>query len=61
MKRRLTLEMLLNAKNYLPIGTVSLTHIGQELAPICRGQPVEGFWEYVKEQWKEFLPKAEIQ
>ena len=36
-----------------------LTKIGQELAPICGSQPVEGFYEYVKEQWKEHLPASE--
>ena len=45
--------------NQLQIGTVVLTKIGKELAPICGSKPVEGFYEYVKEQWKEYLPAAE--
>ncbi|MDE0011494.1 MAG: DUF2806 domain-containing protein [Candidatus Poribacteria bacterium] len=57
--RRLALGIPLNTNKRLAVGTVSLTHIGQELAPICGSQPVEGFWEYVKEQWKEYLPKVE--
>lgn len=56
--RRLALEIPLNTNNRLAVGTVSLTHIGQELAPICGSKPVEGFWEYVMEQWKEYLPKV---
>ena len=56
--RRLTLEMPNDADNSLPIGTVTLTRTGRELAPLCGSQPVGGFWEYVRDQWKEYLPKA---
>ena len=55
----LILEMPKDTDNQLQIGTVVLTKIGEELAPICGSQPVEGFYEYVKEQWKEYLPAAE--
>ncbi|MDE0012830.1 MAG: DUF2806 domain-containing protein [Candidatus Poribacteria bacterium] len=55
----LYLEMPQDANNELNIGKVLLTKIGQELAPICGSKPVEGFYEYVKEQWKEYLPAAE--
>lgn len=55
----LYLEMSADANNELKTGKVSLTKIGQELAPICGSRPVEGFYEYVKEQWKEYLPAAE--
>lgn len=48
-----------DANNRLKTGQVLLTKIGQELAPICGSKPVEGFYEYVKEQWKEYLPAAE--
>ena len=41
----------------LAIGAVFLTRIGQELAPICGSEPVEGFWEYVKDKWKRYLPE----
>ena len=53
------LEMPKDANNELGIGTTLLTKIGEELAPICGSQPVEGFYEYVKEHWKEYLPAAE--
>ena len=56
--RALLLEMPKDADNELDIGTVLLTRIGQELVPICGGRPVEGFWEYVKDQWKQYLPQS---
>ncbi len=43
-------------RNSVEVGKVHLTKIGQELAPICGSQPMDGFYEYVKEQWKEYLP-----
>ena len=43
--------------NDLATGVAFLTKIGQELAPICGSEPVEGFWEYVKDQWKRYLPE----
>ena len=53
--RSLTLEMRNNTNNDLDIGGVLLTRIGQELVPICRSKPVEGFWEYAKGLWGHFL------
>ena len=55
----LILEMPKDADNALDIGKTLLTKIGQELAPICGSKPVDGFYEYVKDQWKQYLPKAE--
>ena len=55
----LLLEMPGNANNTLKIGKILLTKIGQELAPICGSKPVDGFYEYVKDQWKQYLPKVE--
>lgn len=55
----LTLNFPNEADNELEIGKTLLTRIGQELAPICGSQPVEGFWEYVKDQWKQYLPEPE--
>lgn len=52
----LILEMPKDTDNQLELGTVMLTNVGQELAPICGSKPVEGFYEYVKEQWKQDLP-----
>lgn len=55
----LFLEMPKNNGNKLGVGKVLLSRTGQELAPICGSKPVDGFWEYVQEQWKEYLPKVE--
>ena len=57
--RPLTLEMPQDTDSGLPIGTVTLTHTGKELVPLCASKPVGGFWEYVENQWKEYLPKSE--
>ena len=56
----LTLEMPDETGNELKIGKVLLTKTGQELAPICGCNPVEGFWDYVRDQWKQYLPKSDI-
>ena len=45
----------------LNIGTVMLTKIGQELAPICGSKPVDGFMDYVMENWKNHLPKDDTE
>jgi len=37
--------------NQLEIGQVLLTRAGQQLAPVCAPNPVEGFFQYVKEKW----------
>ena len=42
------------------IGYALLTPIGQELFLICGSQPVDGFYEYVKEQLNIYLPAYEI-
>ena len=55
----LTLEMPDDTGNQLEIGKVLLTKIGQELVPICGSRPVEGFRDYVMDQWKQYLPKPE--
>ena len=55
----LSLEIPEDANNELKTGKVLLTKIGQELAPICGSKPVESFYEYVKEQWKQYLPTTE--
>ena len=59
--RKFTLEMPHDADNTLEIGKVRLTRIGQELESICGSKPVEGFWEYVKDKWKKYLPKSETE
>ena len=57
--RRLRLEMHRETDNHLIIGKILLTKIGQELAPISGSKAVAGFYEYVKDQWKQYLPKVE--
>jgi len=56
--RPLELEMPKDSDNTLQLGHVLLTQNGRQLAPICGSKPVEGFWEYVQEKWKQYLPKA---
>ena len=55
----LRLQMPEDAGNTLSIGKTFLTQIGQELAPICGSKPVDGFYDYVKDQWKQYLPNVE--
>ena len=57
--RPLNLEMSKDAGNSLKIGKTLLTRTGNELAPICRSKPIDGFLEYVKDQWKHYLPQSE--
>ena len=54
--RPLHIEMPKDSKADLNIGKISLTRIGEELALICGSKPVDGFYEYAKEQWKQYLP-----
>ena len=54
--RLLTLEMPNEADNTLQLGHVRLTKIGQELAPICGSRPVDGFWDYMMDKWKQYKP-----
>ena len=56
--RPLTLEMPKDVANDLHIGEMLLTLIGKELAVISGAKPVEGFWEYVQDKWKQYLPKS---
>ena len=55
--RPLGLVMKKNTNNTLEIGRALLTRTGKELFPICGSKPVEGFWEYVRDHWKQYLPK----
>lgn len=56
--RPLQLEMESEADNKLELGHVLLTQAGQELAPVCGSTPTEGFFEYVQEKWKKYIPKS---
>ena len=53
--RRLEMDFGSDTPKDLPIGRVILTSVGTELLSICDCRPVDGFWEYIKEQWKDFL------
>ena len=55
----LLLDISHEKDNNLQVGKVLLTKIGKELAPICGSKPVEGFYDYVKDQWKQYLPEVE--
>ena len=58
--RPLRLHLPKDTDNNLDVGKVLLTRIGQELAPICGSEPVEGFWEFARDKWKNYLPKPAI-
>lgn len=45
-----------DGENQLQLGTVLLTKIGQELAPICGSVAVDGFVDYLRIKWKDHLP-----
>ncbi len=45
--------------NKLATGKVLLTQVGHELASVCQAEGVDGFVDYVKEQWKKYLPEKE--
>ena len=45
-------EMPNDDDNSIDVGSVLLTKLGKELAPICGSQPVNGFKEYILEYWK---------
>ncbi len=58
-ERALRLWMPKESGNDLSVGKVLFTRIGKELAPICGSRPIDGFWEYVTTQWKDFAaPEA---
>lgn len=56
--RPLALELPDDADNEIKVGRVFLTRTGEELASICRSQPVDGFWEYVNDKWKQYLSNS---
>lgn len=45
------LEFPQDAGNTLALGKCLLSKVGQELAPICRSEPVDGFIDYLLAQW----------
>lgn len=40
-----------DADNELAVGKVLLTRAGQELAPVCGSNPVDGFFDFVYDRW----------
>ncbi len=54
------LEMLAESSNSLNIGTVLLTRVGEQLAPICGSRPVDGFSEYVQKKWRDLGYKVSL-
>ena len=55
----LNLTMEKEEGNELPIGKVLLSQVGMELVRVCQAPGVEGFVDYVKEKWNQYLPKKE--
>ena len=47
--------------SHLLIGHVLLTKPGVEICQLFENEPVKGFFEYVKKQWKAYIPKPESQ
>lgn len=45
--------------NILQVGHVLLTQAGQQLAPISGAQPIDGFFNHVKKEWKSLGFKTE--
>ena len=50
------------ADNTMDIGKVLFTKVGEELASICGSKQVEGFKEYILEQWrsKKYLEEKKV-
>ncbi len=57
-KQSFTLTMEKEKDNQLSTGSALLTQTGKELSRICDAQEVDGFVDYVKSRWKEYLPTA---
>jgi Protein of unknown function (DUF2806) len=57
--RPLSLTMPQGPDPSLPIGKTLLTKVGQELAPVVGGTPIDGFWEYVQGMWTSYLTKTD--
>ena len=51
-----TLTMKKRKNNKINVGKVLLTQTGKELSRTCDAQEVDGFVDYVKGIWKEYLP-----
>ena len=38
------------------IGKVSFTQIGEQLATLCKTEPIDGFYDYIKTKWSKYSP-----
>lgn len=58
-EKPLVLTFAKDSDNELEIGQVLLTKAGEELAPVCGSNPVEGFFDYVYDTWanQSYVPK----
>jgi hypothetical protein len=58
--RTLDLRLAKDDENDLPVGNVMMTRAGLELARVCQTEAVEGFFEYVHDQWAAsgLVPKS---
>lgn len=52
----LALEMSNEQENELSLGSVLLSQAGQELAQVVKAPGVDGFYDYVQDQWKAHIP-----
>ncbi|MDE2799396.1 MAG: DUF2806 domain-containing protein [Gemmatimonadota bacterium] len=57
--KQIYLDMPKDTDNVLKIGYMLPTSVGQELTSICESEPVDGFLDYVKDNWKQYLPEIE--
>ena len=51
--RRLVVKPGTSQNHRLSTGRVEFTRVGRELSKICSTKPVEGFWEHMKDYWKD--------
>ena len=51
--RRLVVKPGTPQNHRLSTGRIEFTRVGRELSKICSTKPVEGFWEYMKDYWKD--------
>ena len=54
--RSYLIDVSKSSKKILEVGQIMLTKIGKELAPLCRGNPVVNFRDYVLEKWNKYSP-----
>lgn len=52
-----------DVENSLDLGYVLLTRAGQQLASVCDSKPIEGFFDFVYEQWatQSLVPKRDAE